>query len=489
MQVDTSQPGPAVKPGRRYTVTPKVLAANRRNLEKANAVPKEIRYRSTPQRVVACRRNLEKARAVCPPAGSARMPSGHRFVRQKLDSLEQCVRRIARRFQAKGPLQKGWAHEVGSLVWGWLVLLRHQCQEERHVLKLLRQWPCTVSNPSTATQLALRVLDVFRERHSLIERCQAYADRLKELGQQDWFDTRPSPSGRPSPAAYQELIQLLAAGLSKLPRRQRRTARDDAPAEVPSGRQECATNTSSNAASGTEGGQAGEAAGPPGHSTGDHEPAKPAEDAQTAGGSPAWPDFDQYEHQVKAALGTRPTLHPIVQEIARLSWEQHQIMEDWVTQAELGLEDLVRPTSTRCPVSEFTAKLEDALKGEAMERLSGEGPRPEQELRTALSKYLFEQYGPHSIFTMVGPPPWVHDRSAEVPSSTLRAQVSGPEVTPASRRPPENDAREKWLAFVRRARPLHAAAAATAIPQPHPAEPVLPTCQAGSTPQAPDRNQ
>jgi hypothetical protein len=30
---------PSVKPKRRYTVTAKVLAANRRNLDKANAVP------------------------------------------------------------------------------------------------------------------------------------------------------------------------------------------------------------------------------------------------------------------------------------------------------------------------------------------------------------------------------------------------------------------------------------------------------------------
>src|SRR5712692_4619017 len=50
-------------PRRNYTVTAKVLAACRRNLEKANAVPKSHRYRTTPRRLAACRRNLEKAHA------------------------------------------------------------------------------------------------------------------------------------------------------------------------------------------------------------------------------------------------------------------------------------------------------------------------------------------------------------------------------------------------------------------------------------------
>ena len=42
------------------------LAARRANLEKGQAVPKQIRYRMTEKRLAACRRNLEKARAVAP---------------------------------------------------------------------------------------------------------------------------------------------------------------------------------------------------------------------------------------------------------------------------------------------------------------------------------------------------------------------------------------------------------------------------------------
>jgi hypothetical protein len=48
---------------RKYTVSDKVLAANRRNLEKANAVPKSIRYRATARRLASCHANLQKAQA------------------------------------------------------------------------------------------------------------------------------------------------------------------------------------------------------------------------------------------------------------------------------------------------------------------------------------------------------------------------------------------------------------------------------------------
>jgi hypothetical protein len=49
------------KPKRKYTASEKVRAANRRNVERANAVPKGIRYRPTPRRQQAWRENLKKA--------------------------------------------------------------------------------------------------------------------------------------------------------------------------------------------------------------------------------------------------------------------------------------------------------------------------------------------------------------------------------------------------------------------------------------------
>src|SRR5207248_9512164 len=54
-------PGPQPPPQRKYTVSPKVLAAARANLAKANAISKEVRYRPTPKRLIACRANLVKA--------------------------------------------------------------------------------------------------------------------------------------------------------------------------------------------------------------------------------------------------------------------------------------------------------------------------------------------------------------------------------------------------------------------------------------------
>jgi hypothetical protein len=79
-----SQPIPVAKPRRRYTVTAKVLAANRRNLVKANAVPKEMRYRPTTKRLAACHRNLPKAQAVRSSANAARQPDSRGPIRQAL---------------------------------------------------------------------------------------------------------------------------------------------------------------------------------------------------------------------------------------------------------------------------------------------------------------------------------------------------------------------------------------------------------------------
>ncbi|PYV28368.1 MAG: hypothetical protein DMG24_02195, partial [Acidobacteria bacterium] len=61
MHTPTAIPTPQSPPQRKYTVSPKVLAAARANLAKANAISKEVRYRPTPKRLIACRANLLKA--------------------------------------------------------------------------------------------------------------------------------------------------------------------------------------------------------------------------------------------------------------------------------------------------------------------------------------------------------------------------------------------------------------------------------------------
>jgi hypothetical protein len=51
----------ALRPKRKYTVTERVVAACRANLEHANAVPREIRFRSTEKQRRACHHNLTLA--------------------------------------------------------------------------------------------------------------------------------------------------------------------------------------------------------------------------------------------------------------------------------------------------------------------------------------------------------------------------------------------------------------------------------------------
>jgi hypothetical protein len=66
---------------RQYTVSDKVLAANRRNLVKANAVPKSIRFRATARRLASCHANLQKAQAAQrdPQHPRRRGPMAHGF--------------------------------------------------------------------------------------------------------------------------------------------------------------------------------------------------------------------------------------------------------------------------------------------------------------------------------------------------------------------------------------------------------------------------
>jgi len=67
---------------RKYTVTAKVLAANRLNLELARLVEPGIRFRVSERRRAACRANLVKARAVLraaslTPDGLSKLENGN----------------------------------------------------------------------------------------------------------------------------------------------------------------------------------------------------------------------------------------------------------------------------------------------------------------------------------------------------------------------------------------------------------------------------
>ncbi len=332
MPEDAPQPASAPPPRRRYTVTAKVLAANRRNLEKANAVPKEIRYRPTPKRQAACRRNLPKTRSARPsarpPGSCASLHQAFHRSRQKLTELEKYLRQISRILDPKGAMQVSVARSIGEAVWGWLTSLRSQCEQERRVLKGAWQWAWPVSDTSQATRQALGILRVFGGRSPLMERCEAYAARLKKLGEARASETRCGPSA----TAAEELQRLLAAGMSKPFRSRSRAAREDAPHD-PAATPE--PGVPSPAASSTESSPAG----------------APIEGGAKAESKPAaWPEFDEYQKWVEGALGARPALDPLVNNIARLSWERHRLIEDWTAQAQRRLQALLQQTPSPSPV-------------------------------------------------------------------------------------------------------------------------------------------
>jgi len=114
----------SARPRRKYTVTEKVLVANRRNLEKARAVPKSIRYRPTERRLAACHANLEKARAARRSKRSAAKAGGWRHGFHALDlrqsageAFERLRATFLAAFRPANPDEERLAGAMAALFW------------------------------------------------------------------------------------------------------------------------------------------------------------------------------------------------------------------------------------------------------------------------------------------------------------------------------------------------------------------------------------
>lgn len=133
------------RPRRKYTVTEKVLAANRRNLEKARAVPKSIRCRPTERRLAACHANLEKARAAR-RAGTARR-DGHGRGFQALDlrqaageTFERLRASFLAAFKVASHEEERLAGAMAALFWRrWRLLECEACREAERFYRRLKQ--------------------------------------------------------------------------------------------------------------------------------------------------------------------------------------------------------------------------------------------------------------------------------------------------------------------------------------------------------------
>jgi hypothetical protein len=144
---------------RKYTVSDKVLAANRRNLEKANAVPKSIRYRATARRLASCHANLQKAQAAQrdPQHPRRRGQMGHGFhvadlgrtASQAGERLEDLDRHRALFLKAFGGSrqQSRLARALADIFWRrWRALAWEAEREAKQFYGRLAQHP----NPESA---------------------------------------------------------------------------------------------------------------------------------------------------------------------------------------------------------------------------------------------------------------------------------------------------------------------------------------------------
>ncbi len=123
----------APKPKRPYTVSEKVLAANRANLEKARAAPRELRFRRTERRAAAARANLVKARVKAreraldptqPPCAPVQDGSSSRDLRRTAPlvgedpaQLDRTVERMEQRFRPESQRERNGIRGLGEALW------------------------------------------------------------------------------------------------------------------------------------------------------------------------------------------------------------------------------------------------------------------------------------------------------------------------------------------------------------------------------------
>jgi len=170
--MDGSVPDPAPPSRRRYTVSAKVLAANRANLAKARAVPNAIRYRDTPRRRAACHANLLKAREAtrAPDRPSPRGRFCHGLYNQSLRrslihageseaAFNAHLQLFVDAFGARNSDEIKLARALGEIVWRrWRALRCLSAWEAQSLYRRLASPPAT---PEAGAALAGDLFSLF----------------------------------------------------------------------------------------------------------------------------------------------------------------------------------------------------------------------------------------------------------------------------------------------------------------------------------------
>jgi len=133
---------------RKHVLTEARLRANRANLEKARAAPREIRSRMTEKKLAACRANLAKARGAQQKLRESPDPdiwpslqSSLRTAGEKLEDFRRHLRKFQRRLRPRDGMEMRLVRGLAEAAWRRLRVFRGQAQREaRELAAVLRRF-------------------------------------------------------------------------------------------------------------------------------------------------------------------------------------------------------------------------------------------------------------------------------------------------------------------------------------------------------------
>jgi hypothetical protein len=407
------------KPKRKYTVSAKVLAANQRNLQKANAIPKEIRYRSTPRRQTASRENLRKALSARQPAsppqrrpwnGRSLFSGLRRWGQNALDHLQGHRVQVAGSLQPKNEIETKLAQGLADGFTRWLSLLRDRVEREQDVL--LRLWAAAPRDARSATRLGCRLVGMFRDEAWMEEALERLELRLRRVGRMFW-ETRNTPSHGLRQALEETSVEELSN-----PFRPVKSMRMQLVLAKPAKELQVTMGTGQIAVPGLAGEQrlpdrSAEVAPPLDRSADvslapDRNAGVAPSPDRNAGVAPAsesharvspalkadsWPNhFNDYHQLVAQSLSAPEELAPLVERIARLSWERHQVVVlEWMRMAT-KLTRTLGDCFTHMPALDLVELVLDQLAGEEWREGQAKARKVEEELVEAFGEYLDRRY-------------------------------------------------------------------------------------------------
>ncbi|HWT78882.1 MAG TPA: hypothetical protein VN648_08760, partial [Candidatus Methylomirabilis sp.] len=147
---------------RKHVLTEARLRANRANLEKARAVPREIRARMTEKRLAACRANLAKGRAAKQKLRESPDPdiwpslqASLRTAGEKLEDFRAHLKKFQRGLRPRDGMEMRLVRGLAEAAWRRLRVFRGQARREaREVAAVLRRFAGRVkaTDPSPGRQ-------------------------------------------------------------------------------------------------------------------------------------------------------------------------------------------------------------------------------------------------------------------------------------------------------------------------------------------------